>query len=318
MPSLLASLRDGDVLRFGDELLQNNAIWAARDERGACVLHWCAWHGLVDIAAAWLASFPDLADVVDAQQQTPLMWAVRRGDSAGCLAVANLLVDAGANVNAHDAKGLTPFLLAAQGNNRRAAAALLLRGARAATGDGRGTLPAHWAAYNGSLDMLHLLRADGPLDLSVRDAAGITPLGRAIQQGHGDCVRFILDYPRNRHGVDPLAPVDGTHAAAELAATLKQEGHAAAIKKSMTPPAWYSSDADPRITPSFYAFGGVLAVAMYALVIRESVVYGGFIYFLSQTFIYPSYAKRTAPSTRTLTCLDGARCRWRLCSCTAS
>ena len=79
-------------------------LWAARDDRGACVLHWCAWHGFKDLAAEWLASFPDLVDVATPDGQTPLMWAVLRGDTPTSLVMIDLLLQHGANVNARDAK----------------------------------------------------------------------------------------------------------------------------------------------------------------------------------------------------------------------
>jgi cytohesin len=151
-------------------------------------------------------------DALDAYGATLLHWAVEANQAA----VVAMLLAAGADIDAADAFGETPLLLAtthdADRIDRRALAPLLVsRGARvdalaaAAMGDVEqvrslpsvtsvhGWTPLHWAARNGHLDVVEFLIGSAGADVNAADAIGWTPLFPAAYWGRRtEVVRILL------------------------------------------------------------------------------------------------------------------------------
>ena len=171
------------------------ALLAARDEQGACALHWLCFSGAsgAQVRAALDAGLAPALDARSALGQTPLMWSLIGGGGNGSSA-ARARADAGAALDAADSVGATPLILAAQYDRGEALLDLLARGADAAAGDARRCTVGHWAAYRGRADMLRALRARvGWRALVVADGDGCTPLHRAARGGSLACVRFLVD-----------------------------------------------------------------------------------------------------------------------------
>jgi ankyrin repeat protein len=86
-----------------------------------------------------LAEDPELVNVRDGDQSTPLHWAAWKDQPE----IIEVLLDAGAEIQCHNENyhwGTTPLHAAAHGNNKRAVAALIRRGAdvNALKADGKG------------------------------------------------------------------------------------------------------------------------------------------------------------------------------------
>ena len=107
----------------------------------------CSAAGLDDAARvkSILQDDPESATAEQPYAMTPLHWAARAG-SVDC---ANLLLDAGANVNALTKVHRAPLHLAAEANQEVVLRLLIRRGANADIQDRKGRTPLHRAAYEG-------------------------------------------------------------------------------------------------------------------------------------------------------------------------
>jgi len=170
-----------------------------------------SWHGRPDAVTVLIANGAD-PGLPDSDGNTPLHHAVRSADPA----VAALLCDAGAALDARNHEGVTPLGMACASGNWRLAKFLITRGAKpestaaapallsaAATRsddpagihlllghkakvnsrDARGRSALHEAARHGHVDIVSALLAAGA-DLNVRDADGLSPLLDAVSGGH--------------------------------------------------------------------------------------------------------------------------------------
>ncbi|MEO7718757.1 MAG: ankyrin repeat domain-containing protein [Capsulimonas sp.] len=135
--------------------------------------------------------------------------------SSGALAMTNVLLEHGAVVDAADADGTTPLMLAAQMDNLGVVQALLARGADPSLRDKRGWSAIRWAAGRGWSDVVTVLRDHSPMDLheaaqfgdpvrvrarldagddvNAPDAQGMTPLMAAMKSGSVETTRLLLD-----------------------------------------------------------------------------------------------------------------------------
>jgi uncharacterized protein len=152
---------------------------------------------------------PALVGAVDAHRKTPLHLAAEH-DRAD---VAEVLLDAGAEIEAWTSWGATPLQWAGVVGSRRAGEVLLAHGARLtlATAAGLGLLDAVrrladddgavsaafvLACRNGHTDVARLLLTRGA-DVNARGFFSATGLHWAAIEGHADTVRFLLE-----HGAD--------------------------------------------------------------------------------------------------------------------
>lgn len=100
----------------------------------------------------------------------------------------------GASVEAENAKGVTPLILASQKGNIAIVEELLRRGANPLRTTVNGTTAVLQAAHFGHLDVLHLLlKAGGPALVEMANSNHTTPLMRAAQEGHVLIVQALLD-----------------------------------------------------------------------------------------------------------------------------
>lgn len=152
-----------------------------------------------------LASDPSLVGAVDVHRKTPLHLAAEHDHAE----VAELLLDAGAELEAWTSWGATPLEWAGVLGSRRAGDVLLAHGARLtlATAAGLGLMDdlprlaredgAVSAAFvlacrNGHTDAARFL-LDRGANVDARGFFGATGLHWAAHNGHADTVRFLLD-----------------------------------------------------------------------------------------------------------------------------
>ncbi|KAI8182274.1 putative ankyrin repeat protein [Colletotrichum sp. SAR 10_86] len=94
-------------------------------------------------------------------EHTALTFAI----AVACPDIAEVLVQAGANVDHPSTKGNFPLLAAAAAGDLRTMKLLLSRGARLDAVGGEGYLPIHMAAHKNRVEILHLLfKSDSPID----------------------------------------------------------------------------------------------------------------------------------------------------------
>ena len=120
-------------------------------------------------------------------QDAPLLAAARAGD----VAALRRLLDAGAPVDARDARGRTALLVATHADQVEAARLLIARGADVNARDDLQDSPFLYAGAEGRLEILKLTLAAGA-DLASTNRYGGTALIPAAHHGHVETVRELL------------------------------------------------------------------------------------------------------------------------------
>jgi len=153
---LLQAAKAGDVAQVR-QLLASGVSPNTRNENGWTALHVAALYGQVAVAEA-LIGHGAAVDAADNEAcATPLADAAQ----AGHLAVVNLLLKRGANVNATCEFDLTPLHLAAREGHTEVVKALLSHRARVNARDGDGQTPLDLALQAGRTKVARLLRQHG-------------------------------------------------------------------------------------------------------------------------------------------------------------
>lgn len=127
---------------------------------------------------------------------TPLFEAVIK-QTGSCV---NLLLDAGASVNAQDVSGKSVLHTAVRQGSPMVGL-LVDRGASVVCRDSKnGRTPIHIAAELGAKEILEMLLQKCPKGVDIKDGNRMTPLHFAAERGHHNCCQILL-----RHGASPLA-----------------------------------------------------------------------------------------------------------------
>ena len=98
----------------------------------------------------------------------------------------------GANLNAQNSLGTTPAHVAAQNAQVNVLHALKILGAKLDTPNNIGTRPVHFAAIKGRVEVLNAMNALG-VDLDIPNNDGATPAFFAAQEGHIESLRYLID-----------------------------------------------------------------------------------------------------------------------------
>jgi hemoglobin len=178
--ALLASMMaSGDPILLGyvqEKLLADPAL-AQERYSGRMLLHSAAGAGNADMVKL-LLRLGAAADATDSGGHTPLYFLANECKERGA-GVVRVLVEAGADVDAHGGvKRCTPLHMAARRGNREIAAALLDFGASLESKDSLGETPLRRAVNCDKLEVAGLLISRGA-DIHSRGSKGLTPLSAA-------------------------------------------------------------------------------------------------------------------------------------------
>ena len=165
------------------------AIWlvGAIGQAVAAPIHDAAKAGDMAKLQELLASGAKPDEARDGDEATALHIAVFDGNQA----VAELLINAGADVNAHTRAGYTPLHLAALEGHDALTKLLLDHAAEIDPIAADGSTPLHLAAMSGSQAVIQRL-LDAGADRSIRDFQGRTPYDVAVYRGHDAAAKLIV------------------------------------------------------------------------------------------------------------------------------
>lgn len=201
LPMLAALLGDLRLLREliarGVDLNQSHAgltplLAATRD----------SWHGRPEAVMTLLANGSD-PRAVDGEGNTPLHHAARSTDAA----VAALLLDAGAEVDARNHEGITPLSVACAAGNWRMARFLIEHRGKPEPQDGQPALLAAAAGDDDPAGVMLLLKHKARID--ARGTGQRTALMEACAAGNTEIVGVLLDAgaDRNAHDSAGMTPL---------------------------------------------------------------------------------------------------------------
>lgn len=212
----------GDFQKLRKFVEEDGASLSKPDANGYYALQWAALNNFPDIAQYIIEKHGGGVNATDNMQQTALHWAAVRGG----IAVADVLLQNGARVEAADINGYRAVHVAAQygqtsflnhivakyhadfdvpdneGRSPLHWAAykgfadtirlLLFRDAHQGRQDKEGCTPLHWAAMRGNVEACTVLvHAGTKQELTVKDNAGFTPVQLASDKGHRN-IAFLL------------------------------------------------------------------------------------------------------------------------------
>jgi ankyrin repeat protein len=171
-------------------LLENNpSLKTARDASGSTPLHQAVVAGSVAIAELLLSRGADV-NAVNAQLYTPLHEAIRSGK----VDMAKLLIEKGADVHHNkNAAQSTPLHMAAWNNQKRIGELLIAAGAVVDSRDAQGRTPFLLLAWMaGNVEFGRLLLQKGA-DINAKFQSGDMPLNIAAWRGFKEFIEFLLD-----------------------------------------------------------------------------------------------------------------------------
>ena len=168
--------------------------WDAYD--GVEAINLCAWFGLLPVILAMEKRSKSLQ--LDARekrkQQTPLMYACRRGH----VDVVHHLIERGADINAISIQGSTPMFEAILNNREKVVEELILLGEGKLDLDAvhskeRNRTALMIAASRGGKFIVRSLLEHPDIDVDKQNSDGFTALCLAVDSGSRDCVRELVD-----------------------------------------------------------------------------------------------------------------------------
>ena len=161
-------------LQMLKSLLQHGAAIETRDREGYTPLWLAAFRGDKDAMALTTAQKAD-PNAKDSHGRSALHILGETAQRRDVKPLMQLLLDAGADINARDPDGSTPLYLAVKGDYREVAQFLLAHKADPNTKDKDGDTPLHLAVWRNQKAMVELLLAN-KADPNERNDQGKTPL----------------------------------------------------------------------------------------------------------------------------------------------
>ncbi len=164
----------------------DQALLTETDAAGSTLLHHAAGFGTLD-TLRYLIDAGANVNATNARRSTPLHWAIH--DEAK----VRLLVSRGANVNARQVEGITPlYMTALLGRGTSTMKFLLEHAADPTVAMANGQTPLMAAAVNGRVESMKLL-LDRRDDVNTKNGAGETALMFAATNGNPEAVKLLLD-----------------------------------------------------------------------------------------------------------------------------
>ena len=168
---------------------------------GMTALHWATYHDERAIVELLVRAGANV-NAASRYGVTPLSLACTNGNGA----MVEMLLEARADANAPLPGGETPLMTAARTGTLAAVKALLAHGATVDSKDERrGQTALMWAAAEGHASVAQAL-IDAGADVRLRVPSGMTPLLFAVREGRLDAVRVLLKAGAD---VNETIPVDG-------------------------------------------------------------------------------------------------------------
>ncbi|WP_264705088.1 ankyrin repeat domain-containing protein [Wolbachia endosymbiont (group A) of Gymnosoma rotundatum] len=204
--SLHLAARLGNLEAVKD-LLGKGANVNAQNDTRETPLHVAAKKGHKDVVEALLNVNGINVNAQDKYDSTPLHRAAKEVHKD----VVEALLDKGANVDAEDENGDTPFdlttnqdiqtllqntdelLEAAKSGNINEVNRLISEGASVNATDQNGNTPLHWAAKNGHEEVVESLLGKEGIDVNAQDRDNNTPLHWAAVKGHKEVLEALLE-----------------------------------------------------------------------------------------------------------------------------
>jgi ankyrin repeat protein/cytochrome c-type biogenesis protein CcmH/NrfG len=166
--------------------------------------------GNVERVAELLKTNPAWVESPDLEGDVLLHAAANQGNRA----LAQLLIDKGANVNATNKSSHSPLHLAAMQGRADVAALLLANRAELLRQCANGMTPLHEASGQGHTSVVEILLAQGtPVNTPNRN--GDTPLHLAVQKGHLDLARLLIAKRASVNATNKLGETPLHHTAAQ-------------------------------------------------------------------------------------------------------
>ncbi len=139
---------------------------------------------------------PDILNMANQGNETPLYAAVSKGQ----VQAAQLLIEAGVNVNQVSDSGWTPIHRAIAENHFKIFEMLAEKADLNQAMPSTGMTPVALAAEYGRMDFLRILLGKAPpVDVRQKDLQDRTPLMRAIQNGHVNAAKMLIESMEAKH-----------------------------------------------------------------------------------------------------------------------
>ncbi|KAL9607121.1 MAG: hypothetical protein Q9167_007934 [Letrouitia subvulpina] len=213
----IVGIAKGNVL---EQLALNPNAVNQPDSGGQTPLFWAVTRGDAT-AVSTLLNYGADPNVCNKLQETALNWAIEASDSS----CTTLLLSHGAQPTVHSVFGTTPLHYAAWTESSSITPhvdALLRFGADPNARNNRGLTPLHYAVPNNSTTaMAKILNAGA--DIESPDDDGLTPLLEATRNNSVEAIRFLL-----KRGADPAAR---TQMQISMAHILAEQGTVAVMKE---------------------------------------------------------------------------------------
>jgi ankyrin repeat protein len=190
---------DPDIVQLVRLFLDNGENVNVHDKRGNTPLHFAAYEGDLEVART-LLEFKAEVDSLNDDGLTPLQLALE-GRREGYPDIMRLLLDHGANVEAHDKGGNTTLHFTASGGDLEVTRMLLEFKAEVNSLNQDRYTPLLMASSKGNLDISRLLLTHGA-DPFVHDNNGSTPLHLATIGRHFEVARSLLEYKADVNTLD--------------------------------------------------------------------------------------------------------------------
>ena len=168
-------------------VVERLSVESTTDTHGNTPLHQAAFNGQSEIVRSLLSAYPDMIDTANDVGETPLIIACMKGN----LAVARLLIGAGADVNKAQLDGNSSLHFAAWSGNKFIGNDLIAAHAQADAQNGNGETPLILAAREGNNEFVSLLVEHGA-NVNLADNLQHTALYYASERGYNEITEILL------------------------------------------------------------------------------------------------------------------------------